>query len=793
MGASSSVESSAFSNLVLHDYCEKAYLQYAMAVTEDRAIPFVQDGLKPVQRRLLYVMDNLKLRSTENPVKSARVVGEVLGKFHPHGDSAAYEAMVRMAQDFSLRYPIVLGQGNFGSRDGDSAAAMRYTEAKLTPLAELLLNELGKNTVDFKENYDGKDKEPVVLPARLPFVLINGAMGVAVALSCDIPPHNLKEVAQAAVLRIQKPNSTLDEVMSVLPGPDFPDGGQVISPSSDIAKAYETGNGTIRVRARWRKEELARGQWQIVVHELPYQVSVTTILEQIDKVTSPEPPKGAKQLKVNQANLKQLSLSLLERVVDESSAEEEIRLVISPKTSKVDPEELMAFLCANTDLEKTIKINLTVMGLDGAPRRKNLLTILDEWSSFRITTVRRRTEFELAQAQKRIHILEGRQIVFLNIDEVIAIIRASDDPKADLMSRFGLSEIQAEDILEIRLRQLARLEGIKIEAELKELKTLETKLLVILGSETKLKNLVIKEIEADAEKFGDERRSVLEEAVRSVPGAAAARSVKDEPVTVWVSKNLFIKSKPGHTLDPAELAVKTGDAVWQSFEIRSVDEVFVLDDSGRAFSIRASDIPSGRGDGVPLTSLIELKQGVRIAHLLSGAPESRFLFSNSDGVGFISKLENLSSRQKAGKAFQTLPDGTEMLCPVQVPGEGGFAYFATDEGRLLLFKSSEINELDKGGKGVKLVNLPQGAKLSTFGFLAWAKEGERPIEIEVSGVVKNKPVVAKLGEDASKYFLSRAKKGAQAPKKMIVSEVRLLSDKGTPFGQAELFNTEPSA
>ncbi|HMY79157.1 MAG TPA: DNA topoisomerase IV subunit A, partial [Thauera aminoaromatica] len=484
------------------------YLAYAMSVVKSRALPQVEDGLKPVQRRILFAMNEMRLSSTSKHVKSARVVGDVIGKYHPHGDSSVYDAMVRVAQDFSLRYPLVDGQGNFGSRDGDSAAAMRYTECRLTPIAELLLSEIDRGTVDFIPNYDGAFEEPQLLPARLPFVLLNGASGIAVGMATEIPPHNLREVAEATCHLIRHPEATLDDVLAMLPGPDFPGGGQLISTPQTIREAYATGRGSLRLRARWKIEELARGQWRAIVEELPHGVSAAQVLSEIETLTNPQPRAGKKEVSQEQKNLRQLVLGALDTVRDESSDKAPVRIVLEPKSSRQNRDEFMAVLLAHTSLETSASVNMTMIGRDGRPQQKNLVQILREWIDFRYVTVERRTRHRLDEVDRRIHILEGRMIAFLHIEEVIRVIRESDEPKPALIAAFGLSDVQAEDILEIRLRQLARLEGFKIEKELAELKDERAGLQHLLDSRAAMTKLILKEIQDDARKYGDDRRTL---------------------------------------------------------------------------------------------------------------------------------------------------------------------------------------------------------------------------------------------------------------------------------------------
>ena len=587
-----------------------------MSVVMGRALPDVADGQKPVQRRILFAMHQLGLYAPARHVKSARVVGDVLGKYHPHGDTAAYDALVRQAQDFTLRYPLIDGQGNFGSRDGDNAAAMRYTECRLTAMAELLLAEIDRDTVDFAPNYDGAFQEPKLLPARLPMVLLNGSSGIGVGLATDIPSHNLAEVARAVTATIRDPQISLDALLAIMPGPDLPGGGHIISGPDDIRAIYDGGRGSLRVRARWTVEELARGQWRIAITELPFGVSTRAVLEDIERATNPKPKEGKKTLTQDQVNLKTLMLGALDAVRDESDKDARVRIVLEPRSSRQNPQEFVDLLLANTRLESSLPVNLVVLGRDGRPRQKGLKAILDEWIAFRFATVTRRTQHRLAEVDRRIHILEGRLLALLSIDKVIRIIRNADDPKADLMQAFGLSEIQADDILEIRLRQLARLEGIKIEGELKSLKSERKDLKHLLGNRQALSDRIVAEIEADAAKFGDARRTLIE----AVAPTVLQRAVPDEPVTITLSRQGWIRSRQGHGLDASQFAWKSGDAPLAVIETRTIHPVAVLDTQGRAYTIRAADVPGGRGDGVPVTTLIELQaRGEGRARGLGGA------------------------------------------------------------------------------------------------------------------------------------------------------------------------------
>ncbi|HEV7914496.1 MAG TPA: DNA topoisomerase IV subunit A, partial [Albitalea sp.] len=542
--------------ITLAHYAERAYLEYALSVVKGRALPDVCDGQKPVQRRILFAMERMGLSFSGNagakPVKSARVVGDVLGKFHPHSDQAAYDALVRMAQDFSQRYPLIDGQGNFGSRDGDGAAAMRYTEARLAPISRLLLDELDEGTVEFTANYDGSQQEPRLLPARLPFVLLNGASGIAVGLATEVPSHNLREVAAAAVALLRDAKLSDDELTALIPGPDYPGGGQIISSADELRAAYATGRGSLKVRARWKIEDLARGQWQLVVTELPPGTSSQKVLEEIEELTNPKVKAGKKTVSAEQTLLKATVLGVLDAVRDESSKDAAVRLVFEPKTSRIEQQDLITTLLAHTSLESSTPVNLTMVGADGRPTQKSLRQMLVEWIDFRMQTVQRRTRHRLGKVLERIHVLEGRQLVLLNIDEVIRIIRKSDEPKPALIERFRLSERQADDILDLRLRQLARLEAIKIEQELKELRVDQGKLEDILNSPTTLKRTVVREIEADAKQYGDDRRTLI----RSEKKAVAEVKVIDEPVTVVVSLKGWVRALKGHEIDAATLAFK---------------------------------------------------------------------------------------------------------------------------------------------------------------------------------------------------------------------------------------------
>ncbi len=697
-------------NPSLADYARRAYLDYAISVVKGRALPDVCDGLKPVQRRILYAMDRMGLASGAKPVKSARVVGDVLGKFHPHSDQAAYDALVRLAQDFAQRYPLIDGQGNFGSRDGGGAAAMRYTEARLTPIARLLLDEIEMGTADFVPNYDGSTIEPRLLPARLPFVLLNGASGIAVGLATEIPSHNLREVAVACVALLRKPGLTLDELLAIVPGPDFATAGQLISSPQDIREAYGSGRGSLKLRARWNVEELARGQWQLVVTELPHGASGQRVLQEIEELSDPKPKAGKKAISAEQQQLRQAVLAVLDGVRDESGRDAAVRLVFEPKSSRVAVDELVSVLLSTTSLEQSVPLNLVMVGADGKPRQKGLLDILREWTAFRQITVRRRSAHRLQQVQERLHILEGRRIVLLNIDEVIRIIRESDEPKPALMQRFALSERQADDILDIRLRQLARLEAVRIDQEIDKLQTEQAELQTLLGDDKALMRRVIKEIEADAKQFGDARRTLIQAESR----ATLEVRVPDEPVSVIVSQKGWLRTQKGHGLELANLGFKPGDALLATFEARSTGMLWVLGSDGRAYSIGIAQLPGGRGDGQPVTSFIDLASGTTPAHYWAGAADTPLLLAGGAGYGLIAPAESLNSRQKAGKTFLTLDAGETLLQPQALRlARGETAALVAAERiavlgssrRLLIFSADELRQLPRGGRGVTLMAL----------------------------------------------------------------------------------------
>ena len=743
--------------LPLAKYAALQYLQYAVSTVKDRALPRVADGQKPVQARILYAMWEMNGRAGTPRKKSARVVGDVLGKFHPHGDASVYDAMVRIAQDFSLRYPLVDGEGNFGSRDGDEPAAMRYTEARLTKFAEVLLAELDSGTVDFSPNYDGSMVEPQVLPARLPVVLLNGASGIAVGMATEIPSHNLTEVANAAIALIREPELTLAGVMKYIKGPDFPGGGQIITPRAEMREAYANGRGSVRVRARWTIERLARGQWQVVVHELPPGASSRKVLEEIEAITNPQPRPGKKSLTPEQQREKQLMLSMLDRARDESDRTHPVRLVFEPKSSRQDENEFINLLLAKTSMETNASINLVMVGLDGRPTGKNLKDILAEWLDFRFATVTRRTKFRLDKVLDRIHVLEGRLLVLLNVDKVIKLIRNSDDPKPDLMRAFKLTERQAEDILEMRLRQLAKLEHIRLEKELEGLNKEQKGLEKVLGSRKALEALVIEEIEADVKAFGDKRRTVIEESEKAV----LETPVLDEPVTVIFSKNGWVRARQGHGVDAATLSFKEGDALAALIPCRTVDPVIFLDSGGRAYSVEAAGLPSARGDAVPASSLVEVQGGAKIMHCLAGRADTKVLVASSGGYGFLCSIGDMVSNRRAGREFMSVEAGETPVVPCAYEEAAGNHVLAlAGEGRLLAFDISEMRAMSKG-RGVILMGLEPGEKL-----IAAAVTPLSSVTVTGIGRAGKEKALEIKGEKLRHHVGHRARMGRVLPEKL---------------------------
>jgi topoisomerase IV subunit A len=743
--------------LPLGKYAASQYLQYAIATVKDRALPRVADGQKPVQSRILFAMWELGGRAGTPRKKSARVVGDVLGKYHPHGDASVYDALVRLAQDFTMRYPLIDGEGNFGSRDGDDPAAMRYTEARLTKFADVLLVELDSGTVDFAPNYDGSMEEPEVLPARLPVVLLNGASGIAVGMATEVPSHNLNEVVQGAIAIIRDPAISVAGLMKHIKGPDFAGGGQIITPRVDIRAAYESGRGSVRVRARWTVERLARGQWQVVVHEFPPGSSARKVLEEVDAITNPQPRAGKKSLSADQTREKQLMLSMLDRVRDESDRAHPVRLVFEPKTSRIDETEFVNLLLAKTSMETNASINLVMVGLDGRPSGKSLKDVLKEWLDFRFETVTRRTRFRLDKVQDRIHILEGRLIVLLNVDKVIKIIRNADEPKPELIKAFKLTERQADDILDIRLRQLAKLEHIKVERELGDLRKEAKGLEKVLGSRKVLETLVTEELQQDAESFGDKRRTKLEESEK----AAVEVPVIDEPVTVIFSANGWVRARQGWQVDPAGLSFKEGDTLQALITCRTVDPVVFLDSNGRAYTVQAGELPPARGDGAPASSLVDLQEGGRIVQCVGGNPETHLLVASSGGYGFLCSLADMVSNRRAGREFMSVEEGEVPLAPAAYEeARGNYVAAVAEQGRLLIFDITEMRQMARG-RGVIVMGLEKDEKLIAIG-VTNAKE----LTVEGLGRGGKEKQVRLAGEKLAHYRGHRARMGRVLPDKL---------------------------
>ncbi len=722
----------------LRNYTEKAYLEYSMYVILDRALPHIEDGLKPVQRRITYAMSELGLAASSKHKKSARTVGDVIGKFHPHGDSACYEAMVLMAQPFSYRYPIIDGQGNFGSPDDPkSFAAMRYTESRLSRYSEVLLAELGQGTVEWVPNFDGTLDEPALLPARLPNVLLNGTTGIAVGMATDIPPHNLREVAAACVRLLEDPKATLDQLLEHVQGPDFPTGAEIVTPRADLRRIYETGNGTFRARARFEMED-----GEIVVNELPYQVSGAKVLEQI-----------AVQMRAKK-------LPMIEDLRDESDHEYPTRLVITPRSNRVDVEQLMAHLFATTDLERTYRVNLNVIARDGRPRVMGLKPLLEEWLTFRVDTVIRRLNYRLDKVKARLHILDGLLIAFLNLDEVIRIVRTEDEPKPVLMRRFSISDVQADAILETKLRHLARLEEMKIRGEQQELASERDAIEKMLGNRGKLKRLVRDEIAADAIKYGDDRRSRLVE-------RAAAQAIDEtelvaaEPVTVVLSRSGWVRAAKGHEIDPRTLSYKAGDEFHAVARGRSTQFAVFLDSTGRTYSLLAHTLPSARGQGEPLSGRIDPPDGATFPGVLIGEPDDRWVLASGAGYGFVVKLGELHSRNRAGKAILKVPDGSTVLAPSAVPAVADVLLAAVNtDGRLLTFPVADLPELPRG-KGNKIFGIASKK----------AASGEESL-IAIAAVAPGQTLRILSGErhmslaykDLAEYRGERGQRGAVLPR-----------------------------
>ena len=725
-----------YEQIPLKQYAERAYLDYSMYVVLERALPFIGDGLKPVQRRIVYAMSELGLDAGSKPKKSARTVGDVIGKFHPHGDSACYEAMVLMAQPFSYRYPLIDGQGNFGSADDPkSFAAMRYTESKLAPIAEVLLAEIDQGTVEFTANFDGTLKEPSWMPARVPHVLLNGSTGIAVGMATDIPPHNLREVASACIRLLDDPDASVRDLCEHVRGPDFPTKAEIISARSDLLAMYETGSGSVRAGAIYAKDE-----GFVVITALPYQVSPSKILEQI-----------AGQMRAKK-------LPMLEDLRDESDHENPVRLVLIPRSSRIDADEMMQHLFATTDLEKSFRVNLNMIGLDDKPQVKNLRQILSEWLRFRSDTVTRRLQFRLAKIERRLHLLEGLRIAYLNLDEVIRIVRTEDEPKPVLMARFRLSEEQADYILETRLRQLARLEEMKINAERDQLEEERAKINVVLKSPAKLKSLIKEELRDDAKKYGDERRSpiVEKEAAQALSDTALVAS---EPLTVVLSAKGWVRAAKGHDVEAAALNYREGDSYGAHGRGRTTQQVAFIDSTGRSYSTPAHTLPSARGNGEPLTGRFTPPAGASFDTLAIGEAEQKLVLASDHGYGFVIRFGNLLGNKKAGKALMNLDDKAHVLTPAWVGDSArDRIVVATTAGHVLMFSVAELPELDNGGKGNKLVEIPKAKLLA----------GER-----VAGVA----VVGEGGGEVTLYAGAR---------KLILKWADLVEYGGTRAGRGNL-------
>ncbi len=725
-----------FEQLPLREYAERAYLDYSMYVVLDRALPFIGDGLKPVQRRIIYAMSELGLNAAAKPKKSARTVGDVIGKYHPHGDSACYEALVLMAQPFSYRYPLIEGQGNFGSTDDPkSFAAMRYTESKLTPIAEVLLGEINQGTTDWTPNFDGTLEEPTWMPARLPHLLLNGTTGIAVGMATDVPPHNLNEIVSALLHLLDDPEASISDLLEHVKGPDYPSAAEIITPAADLRTMYETGYGSVRARSTFFKDGT-----NIVINALPFQVSPSKVIEQIA------------------AQMRAKKLPWLEDIRDESDHANPVRVVLVPRSNRVDAEQLMGHLFATTDLERSYRVNLNVIGLDGRPQVKNLKMLLSEWLQFRGTTVTRRLTHRLEKVERRLHLLEGLLVAFLNLDEVIHIIRTEDEPKRALIARFGLSDDQAEYILETKLKQLARLEEMKIRGEQDELAKERDKIQSILDSKAKLRKLIRDELVADAKKFGDARRSPLVQR-----GAAQAidetELVPSEPMTVVLSEKGWIRAAKGHDMDPSTLSYRDGDALLGSVRARSTQQVAFLDSEGRAYSTLVHTLPSARGNGEPLTGRFSPAPGSAFMTLASGENATRFVLASTHGYGFVTRFENLTGRNKAGKAMLNLTSGSKVLTPAVVANPDTDRIVAvTSSGNLLAIPASDLPELDKG-KGNKIIEIPK-AKLATERVVAVVAVGPGNTLLVRSG----QRTMNLSYKDLEAYLGSRASRGHLLPR-----------------------------
>jgi topoisomerase-4 subunit A len=726
-----------FEQLPLKDFAEKAYLDYSMYVILDRALPHIADGLKPVQRRIVYAMSELGLNALAKYKKSARTVGDVLGKYHPHGDSACYEAMVLMAQNFSYRYPLVDGQGNWGSPDDPkSFAAMRYTESRLTAYANTLLSEIGQGTVEWSDNFDATLKEPILLPARLPNILLNGTMGIAVGMATDIPPHNLREVAAACIQLLDEPDSTLETLFKYIKGPDYPTDAEIITSAEEIQKMYYSGGGSIKMRAIYEQED-----GTIVITALPHQVSGAKLMEQIA------------------AQMLAKKLPMIEDLRDESDHENPTRLLIIPKSKRIDVDAVMSHLFTTTDLEKSYRVNMNMIGMDGRPKVKGLRDILVEWLVFRTETVRRRLQYRLDKVLARLHILDGLLIAYLNIDEVIAIIRSEDYPKPVLMSRFALTDIQAEAILELKLRHLAKLEEIKIRGEQEALEKERAALEKTLGSKLLLNRLIRKEIERDAEQFGDDRRSPIVARIAAVALETTAL-ISNEPLTIILSQKGWIRAAKGHDIDVESLSYRSGDGFLDSVKNRSTQPLYMLDSTGRAYSTASHDLPSARTQGEPLTGRLNPPPGSLFMYLLSGNPEDWYVLASHYGYGFRVQLKELSSKNKAGKLLITLPPGAKVLKPAPIHDESDLMAVVTLQGRLLIFPVADLPALARG-KGNKLIQIPSGDLLSEKDYVVAVLSIPENSSLKV---VSGKRFLTLKTLDIEHYTSSRAKRGLALPR-----------------------------
>ncbi|SFN05938.1 topoisomerase-4 subunit A [Izhakiella capsodis] len=723
--------------LALHKFTEKAYLDYSMYVIMDRALPYIGDGLKPVQRRIVYAMSELGLNASAKFKKSARTVGDVLGKYHPHGDSACYEAMVLMAQPFSYRYPLVDGQGNWGAPDDPkSFAAMRYTESRLSKYAEVLLGELGQGTVDYTANFDGTMEEPKMLPARLPNILLNGTTGIAVGMATDIPPHNLREVAAATIKLIDSPKTSLDELLDIVHGPDFPTDAEIITPRDEIRKIYQNGRGSVRQRAVWKREDGA-----VVITALPHQVSGARVLEQIA------------------SQMRNKKLPMVEDLRDESDHENPTRLVLVPRSTRVDMEPVMNHLFATTDLEKSYRVNLNMIGLDNRPSVKNLLEILSEWLVFRRDTVRRRLNYRLDKVLRRLHILEGLLVAFLNIDEVIHIIRTEDEPKPVLMARFAISETQTEAILELKLRHLAKLEEMKIRGEQAELEKERDNIQATLASERKMNSLLKKELQADSDKYGDERRSPLQERDEA-KAISEAELIPSEPVTIVLSQMGWVRSAKGHDIDPQGLSYKAGDSFRAAARGKTNQPVVFIDSTGRSYALDPITLPSARGQGEPLTGKLTPPPGASVEQVLMEADEQKMLMASDAGYGFVCTFNDLVSRNRAGKALLSLPQNAKAMPPLAIVSDDMMLLAITKAGRMLTFPVSGLPQLAKG-KGNKIISIPSSQVTSGEDGLAWLLL--LPPDCAITLHVGKRKMTLKA-DDLAKFRAERGRRGTLLPR-----------------------------